>query len=81
MQPVKIWEGVEAGRYDTSVELHSAGVVFKQYGDGSIWIDTEHAIDIAFTILKELCPTIADTLEQINASKPSQDTKSSPDSN
>lgn len=75
MKPVKIWEGVENGKYDTSVVLTESIVGLQQSWEGGtdyVGLDTEHAIDIAFTILKELCPTLHEALSQLNVDKDSK---------
>ena len=73
MLPVKIWEGTEYPDWDTQVNLTRDRVSIVQQGMNDIpdvvVLDTEHAIDIAFTILKELCPTMHETLSQLNVDK------------
>lgn len=70
---VKLWEGVCKGttyEYETTVEAGPKGVWIEQKdekgrGNDTIYMGRDEAIDIAFAILKDCAPTLAEALEGI----------------
>lgn len=68
-----IWEGVCSGKYNTTVCIPLNKVRITQVDDECgvdiIVMDTNEAIDIAFAILKDLAPTLHETLVQLNVDK------------
>lgn len=68
-----IWEGVcnIENAYRTSVKLEGGKVWIRQEAastsyDDVVVMETSEAIDIAFAILRDLAPTIHETLMQLN---------------
>ena len=68
-----IWRGSCGSQgHDTQIYMDSAGVwLFQEGADGDgrddyLTLHPNEAIDIAFAILRELAPTIHETLEKIH---------------
>lgn len=72
MSKVVIWEGVcWKLAYPTQVCMHEGDVCISQGNNSDtsdcIVLHPSEAIDIAFAILRDLAPTVHETLEKLNA--------------
>lgn len=82
MSKATIWEGVadQHKSYPTEVTLESNGkVCITQHGiapnsfrQDIVILEVNEAIDIAFAILRDLAPTVHETLSQLNVDKDSK---------